>query len=57
MKIALYCGIALCAWLVLLGVVILFSDATIAEKLILSPLAILSGVAFGSMGISMLRDD
>lgn len=54
--VALGCGLLLCALLILIGVLIWFTAHPFLVKFIVSALAILSGVALGSIGIELWRD-
>lgn len=57
MKVALYCALALCVFIVILGAFFLSMEGPIVARLTLGIPTILAGVAFGSMCISMFKDD
>ena len=57
MKIALFCALLLCLFLVVLGVGIWFTTHIWVAKFMVSFFCIIVGVAFGAIGIDLWRDD
>lgn len=57
MKIALYCALALCAFIVILGAFFLSMQGPIVARLMFGIPVILIGVAFFSMAMDAFNDD